>query len=361
MFEAAFLIFLLLFMFLLFRWGFVALPRDGWQIMAVVPVAQVDSGTWRGLNLTFYGLLMAVSVIASVAVFLVLMGSIGISLFTSLAMILFLFSLCIPASSLLARVVEKRQNTFTIGGSAFLGMLVAPAVVWIVNSVVVGESPGSIPMIPGLACMAIAYALGEGIGRLACISFGCCYGKRISECHPIIQRLFGKYVFVFHGKTKKIQYEGGMEGVPVIPIQALTCTVLVFIALVGSGLYIKGAYVHAFLFCTVATQAWRALSEFLRADYRGNGKISAYQVMAVLAIVYGIALSMFLPANDYPVPILLNGLKVLWDPASILALELLGLVVFLLAGRSKVTGAMLSFHLAHEPIYTISESRKENA
>ncbi|AFM28135.1 prolipoprotein diacylglyceryl transferase family protein [Desulfomonile tiedjei] len=360
MFEISFFFLLLVVMVVLFRWGFVALPREGWQIMAVVPVAQVDSRTWKGLNLTFYGLLMAVSVIASVAVFLVLMGSIGVSLSTSLAMIVFLFSLCIPASSLLARVVEKRQNTFTIGGSAFLGLLVAPAVVWIVNSVVVGESPGAIPMIPGLACMAIAYALGEGIGRLACISFGCCYGKRISECHPIIQRLFGKYSFVFQGKTKKIQYEGGMEGVPVIPIQALTCTVLVFTALVGSGLYVKGAYVHAFLFCTIAAQAWRAISEFLRADYRGNGKISAYQVMAVLAIVYGITLSKLLPADDYPVPVLLNGLKLLWDPASILALELLGLVVFLHSGRSKVTGALLSFHLTCDPIPMISESRKEN-
>ncbi len=351
--EAAFLLSLLLFMVVLFRWAFVALPREGWQIMAVVPMAQVDSRTWKGLNLTFYGLLMAVSVIASVAVFLVLMGSIGVSLSTSLAMIAFLFSLCIPASSLLARVVEKRQNTLTIGGSAFVGMLIAPAVVWMVNIVVVGKSPGAIPMIPGLACMAIAYAIGEGIGRLACISFGCCYGKPVSECHPIIQRLFAKYFFVFQGKTKKIEYEGGLEGVPVIPIQALTSTVLVFTALAGMGMYMKGAYVSAFLFCIISSQAWRTFSEFLRADYRGNGKISAYQMMAGLVIVYGITLCMLIPANDYPIPELFNGLKILWDPASILALELLGFIVFLHAGRSKVTGALLSFHLTkEEPTHT---------
>jgi hypothetical protein len=33
------------------------------------------------------------------------------------------------------------------------------------------------------------------------------------------------------------------------------------------------------------TQVWRFLSEFLRADYRGSGRISAYQVMALFAAV----------------------------------------------------------------------------
>ena len=62
------------------------------------------------------------------------------------------------------------------------------------------------PMLETMGAIFIAYAFGEGIGRLACISFGCCYGKPLSECNPLIERIFQRWNFAFQGKTKKIAY-----------------------------------------------------------------------------------------------------------------------------------------------------------
>lgn len=56
-------------------------------------------------------------------------------------------------------------------------------------------------MIPIMAAMAVAYTLGEGLGRLGCISFGCCYGKAIDTCHPLVRRIFSKTPFIFKGAT----------------------------------------------------------------------------------------------------------------------------------------------------------------
>jgi hypothetical protein len=50
----------------------------------------------------------------------------------------------------------------------------------------------------------IAYAFGEGLGRLACISFGCCYGVALPEAHPLLRHMFDRWHFVFSGSMKKI-------------------------------------------------------------------------------------------------------------------------------------------------------------
>ena len=41
-----------------------------------------------------------------------------------------------------------------------------------------------------LAALAIGYILGEGLGRLACLSFGCCYGKPLDQCGKVVSILF---------------------------------------------------------------------------------------------------------------------------------------------------------------------------
>ena len=61
------------------------------------------------------------------------------------------------------------MNTFTVGGASFVGIILAPLIVWMFNVTL----DKSIPIVPFLAAVSIAYALGEGVGRLACISFGC--------------------------------------------------------------------------------------------------------------------------------------------------------------------------------------------
>ena len=40
-------------------WGFKTLPKEKWQMVAALPVEKMDQGRWRGVNLTWYGLLSA--------------------------------------------------------------------------------------------------------------------------------------------------------------------------------------------------------------------------------------------------------------------------------------------------------------
>jgi prolipoprotein diacylglyceryltransferase len=346
--DVTFLLTLALLVGLLFLWAFRALPGEGWQILASVPVFQSDSETWTGMNLTYYGLFMAGSVVLSVAVFFILMAAIRIPVLASLAVVLVTFVACVPASALAARIVERRRHTFTIGGASFLGSCIAPAVVWSVVWATMPELKGNISVIPSLAAMAIAYAFGEGTGRLACISFGCCYGKPMSDCPLLFRRILRGSFFVFRGKTKKIAYDGGLEGKEVAPIQAVTSVICVCTALTAMFLYLRGSYSAAFLFAMTMTQGWRAISELLRADYRGTGKISAYQIMALAILAYSACLFVLLPGGQIPPPELVRGIKALWDPVAIISLELSGLVIFLHVGRSKVTSATIFFHIMRD-------------
>ncbi len=237
--EAFILILFILFLFFV-RWAFSALPRDGWQIMASVPLTKKESGDWVGLNLTYYGLFVAGSCVAAVTVFLFLLGAIGCPTKISIIAVVLVLGLCIPASSILARLVEKKRHTLTVGGASFLGLVIAPWIVWCVYAASASGMSGYAIMLPAMAAMSIAYAFGEGIGRLACISFGCCYGRPLHECHPWIRRVIGRKSFVFAGATKKIAYESGLEGQQVVPIQGITSVLYVGIGSVSMLFYLKG-------------------------------------------------------------------------------------------------------------------------
>ena len=78
-----------------------------------------------------------------------------------------------------------------------------------------------------------------------------------------------------------------------IPIQGLTAVLYVLTGLVGTFLYLNSMYAITFILTMVVTQIWRAYSETLRADYRGKGKISAYQIMAMLTTVYALVVGIF--------------------------------------------------------------------
>jgi phosphatidylserine decarboxylase len=92
----------------------------------------------------------------------------------------------------------------------------------------------------------------------------------------------------FSGRTKKISYESGLDGCEVVPVQALTTVICTAGGLVGMLLYLKGLHFAAFGLTMTVTQMWRAASENLRADYRGGGRMSAYQIMAVVAMPYSL-------------------------------------------------------------------------
>jgi prolipoprotein diacylglyceryltransferase len=326
---------------LFLRWGFKNLPRDGFQVLVSAPGKREGSGAWTGTNYTYYGLFQAIASVAALVWFVALMASVGVSARHSLLTAAALFVFCLPASSLLARTVERRPNTLTIGGASFVGALAAPLVISAINRTLGGVSGPVIPLLPALAALASAYALGEGMGRQACISFGCCYGKPMSECGPLFRRLFAKSSFVFWGPSKKIAYEGGLEGVEVAPIQAITASVLVSLALPATALFFAGRFGPAFLVAAAGAGVWRVISEFFRADYRGEGKLSAYQWMALVSVVFACALYWAFDEPTQLRPSLREGISALWDPLVIIGVQLIGLAVFFHSGKSKVTAARI--------------------
>jgi hypothetical protein len=331
-------------------WGIRTLPQERWQILAAVPVRKKENGDWNGVNLTWYGLLTANAYAAAVAVLFILMGTVRVPAAGTAAMAAAMLSLCVPASRLVARLVEKKAHTFTVGGAVFVGVLTAPWIVFLLNRTMGAEWGFQVSPAAALAAFAIAYAFGEGLGRLACISYGCCYGRPLNEAPPWLARLFAEHSFSFYGKTRKIAYAGGLEGERVLPVQALTAIIYLGCGLGSIVLFLHSRFVEAFAVTMAVTQGWRVLSEALRADYRGGGKVSAYQIMGVAGILYGSAAIILAPATPLFRPDLSGGISTLWHPGILISIQALWLGIFLYTGRSTVTGASLSFHVHQERI-----------
>jgi hypothetical protein len=348
--SEAFVLSLALFLGSLVAWAFKRLPDERWQFLASVPIMKDANGRWHGLNFTYYGLLTANALVFGVALLIVLLGALHIATTVTLALILAVLLFCLPAARWVAKLVEGKTCTFTVAGAFFVGIFVTPAVLYAFNLVSPGIGLRPVPIVPVLAAVMIAYTFGEGLGRLACISFGCCYGVSLSEAHPILQKLLGHRYFVFSGKMKKISYASGMEGMQVIPIQAMTSLVNILAGLAATFLFLKGNFGVAFMVTITLTQGWRTISETLRADYRGKGRVSAYQIMGILAIALALVPLHLLPAEHVIAPDLSEGIQAAWRPAVVLFLQGLWVIVFVLFGKSMVTGAEISFHLHHDRI-----------
>jgi prolipoprotein diacylglyceryltransferase len=348
--NEGFIVFLAILFAAFATWAFKALPHERWQILASVPVLKDAAGRWHGLNFTYYGLLTANALIVSAALLIVLLGSLNVPSSATLTVLVALLAVCLPAAKWVARLVEGKNYTFTVAGAFFVGMFAAPAVLRILNSVLARAQMNEIPLMPALAALATVSAVGEGLGRIACISFGCCYGKPLAHVHPRIRRIFEKWNFVFSGEMKKICYASGMAGTQVVPIQAITSTLYVMVGLVSALLFLRRHFALSFVLAVVTTQGWRCLSEMLRADNRGTRKITAYQIMGVIAIVYSLGLLPALGTYNQIRPDLNAGMDALWRPEVVLFLQALWTVVFIFFGKSMVTGAQISFHLYQDRI-----------
>ncbi|AJE03126.1 prolipoprotein diacylglyceryl transferase family protein [Geobacter pickeringii] len=335
---------------LYFWWGFTVLPDEQWQILATVPVAKAAPESWRGVNLTWYGLLTANAYAAAVAIFFILLGAIRVTPTGVAILAVALLLVCVPASRLVARIVEKKSHTFTVGGAVFVGIVIAPWLIPLVNRTAGVALGFYLPPLATLAAIAIAYSFGEGLGRMACISFGCCYGKPLQDAPSLLRRIFAGSCFIFSGGTKKIAYAHGLEGVRVLPVQAITAVLYAACGLFATVLFLEGKTAIAFITATAVTQAWRFLSETLRADYRGEGRISPYQIMGVLGILYAGVGAFLLRGESARGADLTAALSALWDPAMILFLQALWLAIFCYTGRSTVTGATLTFHVHRERV-----------
>jgi hypothetical protein len=336
--------------FMLLIWGFRFLPAERWQMLAVIPLRKEGSEGWHGLNLTFYGLLLASATAIAVLFGLILLVSASMYLPGVMAVFLLLFAVSLPASKILARIVEKKLHTFTVGGAFFCGLLFAPWSILAVNLVLRVARLPELNLFVVLAALAISYVLGEGLGRLACVSFGCCYGKPLKESGWLTRKLFNRFSFVFSGATKKVAYDGGLEGEKLVPIQAVTSILYTATALFSTHLFLQGRYTAAFLISLTVSQLWRFVSETMRADFRGYGRISVYQKMSLIAIPYAGIIAFFIPAADLPLPIINRGLSVFFLPIPMISLQLLWLLIFLIFGRSTATSSTVSFHVVKTKI-----------
>ncbi len=330
------------FLAVLFTWAFNTLQGERWQFLATVPLRKGDGAAWDGLNLTYYGFFCATATGVGAAIFLLLLQSLQVSFVSTLILAGVLLLTGTVAARAVARIVEKKMHTFTVSGAFFAGFLVTPIVLFALSTF----SPSrALPVIPVLAALMISYAIAESIGRLACISFGCCYGKRVIDMPAWGQKLLKRFSFTFRGETKKIAYEAGWKDVSVVPIQAITSLVYAGAGLLGLYLFFIEQFAAAFLVTTIVTIGWRFVSEMLRADYRGQGKISKYQWFSLIAIGLGIGFTFVFDNGSAISPDVNMGLNGLWNPMVLLLLQALWIGIFLYMGRSSITGSSISFHV----------------
>ncbi len=318
------------------------LSGEKWQIMASIPIwFDNDSGFWHGVNLTYYGALLANGTVLGTSLFIVLTGTAGIAAEDIFFITLSTITASTIAAKLVARIVEKKKATFTVAGSAFTGLLITPIFVWLYGNFT-GRNLSTLIL---MSALAVGYAFGEGFGRLGCISFGCCYGKPVSQMEGLSAVIFKKFNMAFYGSTKKIAYESGLEGIKVVPVQAMSVILYVNTGIIGALLFLYGHFVYAFLICTLVTFGWRIIAEFLRADYRGAGSFSAYQKMATVCILFSVIFILFTDHEPLYGLNLVRGLENLWQPETLLLLQFLWLFLFIFTGISRVTGSRLKLHL----------------
>jgi len=122
------------------------------------------------------------------------------------------------------------------------------------------------------------------------------------------------------------------------------------IGLVAMYLFLEGYFRGAFLLAALFALGWRVLSEYFRADYRGEGKFSAYQQMALWGMGYCTLLALYGNSGAGSRTDLNAGLASLWSPAPLLFFQALWLLLFIYTGVSSVTGATLTFHVRQEKI-----------
>jgi hypothetical protein len=335
---------------IVFGWSFNMLTKEKWQIIGTIPVKKNSNGDWTGVNFTYYGFFNACACTLAAAIFFLMLGAVSIPLELSAVYFILLMAICMPAAKIIAYLVENKRYTFSIGGASFVGMILTPWLVVGFTSLFNNWANVGFEAMTVLAALTIAYAFGEGIGRLACISFGCCYGKPLADVHPIFQKIFRRCNFVFNGDTRKIVYADGFGGIQVVPVQALTAVVFCSAGLICLYIFIKSNFTAAFIISMLVTQTWRIGSEFLRADFRGKSQISKYQLMAGLAIVYNMIIAFLFPASTAIIPSIAVGLKSLWQPSLIVFLQLFWIAVFFYTGKSQVTGSQISFHVIRDRI-----------
>ncbi|MBC7195846.1 MAG: prolipoprotein diacylglyceryl transferase [Deferribacterales bacterium] len=330
--------------------GIKFFPKENYQVLCIIPVKKYKNGKWYGLNITYYGLISAISYTFAVFTFLILTKSYSIKIqIIVISAILILIS-CMPAARFMARIIEKKKNTFTISGAAFIGTLLSPIIFFATSYLFTLDLnfARKIAFIL-LSALSVSYILGEGVGRLACISFGCCYGKKVDEYHGVFKNFFNKFNTVFEGKTKKASYEGGCENIKTIPVQSLSSIIYNTTGLIGIILFSLGYIKTCFVLTVVVANLWRFVTEFLRNDHRGTiKKYSNYQYFSFITIFYAFLIVLIFNVDIdkngifFDIKSGFNEIKNFWITTFLLSIFV---VSFIYTGISKVTYAKLEIEV----------------
>ena len=329
-----------------FLWCFRNLPNERWQFAAILPSPdrqQIDH-EWIGTNITFYGVISALAYAAATSAFVFLCGSVGQPLWPTLTFIGLLLAVCIPASKLIAMWVEGGNVNFTVGGATFAGALFLP-IALLISARTATNGFNAIALV---AAAGLAYVLGEAIGRFGCLSFGCCYGRRLSDVGPLQRALYGSTATTYRGQLKKISYASNMENTPVVPVQSIASVVLFVLFLLGLWLFWRQSFAACALLVIWGSQSWRVYSETLRADYRGGSKISAHQWMALATCVITTATILTATNGASAVPSSVAGWASLARTEVVVAIQVLTVGIVWFMGRSQVTGALVNLRLFRE-------------
>ncbi|MGP0630596.1 prolipoprotein diacylglyceryl transferase family protein [Nitrospina sp. 32_T5] len=325
------------------------LPRERFQFLAVIPVRKREDGSWESLNLTYYGLLTATALGLGVMMFFTLSTGAGAALDSSLLFLTLVVGAGLFAARVFSQWVEGKQHTFTTQGAFWAGGALALPVLGLINALPGHFQIDSLPMLPVFAALTVGYCMAEGWGRLACMSFGCCYGKPLHEMPLGLRRLFENHCFRFEGATKKIAYAQGWEEVPVFPIQALTAALHLVGGSIALAFFLASKFLIAFLISVGVSQGWRFASEFLRRDHRGAGRWSVYQKGALIALAYAGLIGCLLPEPPLTVsiaqawPSIFQWKAVMWT-------LIFCVITFLYMGRSQVTESQVTFRVRTDRI-----------
>ncbi len=119
--------------------------------------------------------------------------------------------------------------------------------------------------------------------------------------------------------------------------------------LAGLALFLVRDFRPAALIPVIGTWGWRACAERLRADYRGGSRISGYQMMAIVSVLYLGIFLMLLPSSQIT-PDLPAAFAQFFSAAIILPLQVFWAALFLYYGKSRVTASTLSFYIVTDRV-----------
>ena len=88
---------------LLYSRLFQRLTGDRWQFIASIPMRRRADGQWRAINLTWYGVFLALGGTSAVALFLLTTGSVGVPVTVTALYVSVILGACLPAARLIAR------------------------------------------------------------------------------------------------------------------------------------------------------------------------------------------------------------------------------------------------------------------